>query len=100
MEIKIETQGNETVLKIIGRVDTATSAEFEKAIAPLLQSDMKMVIVDCKEFEYISSTGLRLFLTLQKNANGKGGKLIIREMNADIKSVFDMTGFTALFTFE
>lgn len=100
MEIKIENQGNETVLKIIGRVDTATSAEFEKAIAPILQSDMQLVIVDCKEFEYISSTGLRLFLTLQKNANSKGGKLILKEMNADIKSVFDMTGFTALFTFE
>lgn len=100
MEIKIETQGNETLLKIKGRIDTATAVEFEKAIAPIIQTDMQMVVVDCKEFDYISSTGLRLFLTLHKTAKAKGGKLILRDMNADIKSVFDMTGFTPLFTFE
>lgn len=100
MEIKIENIAEQTIINIKGRIDTATSPEFEKAIAPVLAGEMKDVIIECKEFEYISSTGLRLFLVLQKTANTKKGHLIIRNMNDDIKNVFNMTGFTALFKFE
>ena len=100
MEIKIENNGDETLLKIIGRLDTATAGDFEKAIAPVIADNMQKVILDCIDFEYISSSGLRLFLIMQKAARAKDGKLIIRNMNADIKSVFDMTGFTNLFLFE
>ena len=100
MEIKIENNGNETLVILSGRLDTATADEFEKAIAPVVQSDMYNVTLDCSNFEYISSSGLRLFLVMQKAAMAKSGKLTIRKMNAEIKSVFDMTGFTALFNFE
>lgn len=100
MEITIDNIAEQTIINIKGRIDTATSPEFEKAIAPVIAGDMKDVIMECKDFEYISSTGLRLFLVLQKSANAKKGHLIIRNMNDDIKNVFNMTGFTALFKFE
>lgn len=100
MEIKIDHNEGITLVKLTGRLDTATSTEFEKAIAPIIQGTMQHVVIDCKDFDYISSSGLRLFLVMQKAAMAKGGKLFIREMNAGIKSVFDMTGFTNLFTFE
>ena len=100
MEIKIEKIVEQTIINVKGRIDTATSPEFEKAIAPVIAGDMKDVVIECKDFEYISSTGLRLFLVLQKTANAKKGNLIIRNMSDDIKNVFNMTGFTALFKFE
>jgi anti-sigma B factor antagonist len=100
MEITIDNIAEQTIINIKGRIDTATSPEFEKAIAPVIAGDMKEVIMECKDFEYISSTGLRLFLVLQKSANAKKGSLLIRNMNDDIKNVFNMTGFTALFKFE
>ncbi|MBP1673181.1 MAG: anti-sigma factor antagonist [Bacteroidetes bacterium] len=100
MEITIDNIAEQTIINIKGRIDTATSPEFEKAIAPVIAGDMKDVIMECKDFEYISSTGLRLFLVLQKSANAKKGSLLIRNMNDDIKNVFNMTGFTALFKFE
>ena len=46
---------------------------------------------------YISSSGLRLFLTLRKESAAKGGKLQVRNINADIRQVFMMTGFLNLF---
>lgn len=100
MEVQIENNDNQIIVKIIGRIDTATSPEFEKKIAPILAGDMKNVVIDCQEFDYISSTGLRLFLVLQKMATAKNGNLLIRNMKDDIKNVFNMTGFTALFKFE
>ena len=53
--------------------------------------------MDCTELEYISSSGLRLFLSLRKAAASKGGKIIVKAINKDIRSVFMMTGFLNLF---
>ncbi|MFA5325589.1 MAG: STAS domain-containing protein [Bacteroidales bacterium] len=100
MEVKIEKTDAETMVKMIGRLDSMNSGEVEKAVAPVMESDMKNVIIDCSEFDYISSSGLRIFLTMLKEAKKKGGKLSIRNMKAEIKSVFDITGFTPLFIFE
>jgi anti-sigma B factor antagonist len=48
--------------------------------------------------EYISSSGLRLFLTIRKEVAAKGGTITIQNINEDIKKVFMMTGFFNLFT--
>jgi anti-sigma B factor antagonist len=47
--------------------------------------------------EYISSSGLRIFLSIRKEAAANGSKVIVRSINADIRQVFMMTGFISLF---
>jgi len=100
METIIKDNETQTVISIKGRLDTVNVSDFEKAIAQTISGDMKDVILDCSGLDYISSSGLRIFLTLQKNANAKQGKLTLREMKPEIKEIFDMTGFTSLFCFE
>ena len=46
---------------------------------------------------YISSSGLRIFLALRKAAAAQGGKVIVKDINNDIRQVFMMTGFLSLF---
>ncbi|MBO4670602.1 MAG: STAS domain-containing protein [Bacteroidales bacterium] len=96
MEIKITTEGKETIAALIGRLDTMAAQE----IAPKMD-ELKNVsgtlILDCSELSYISSSGLRIFLTLRKAAAEKGGKVIVRSMSNEIRSVFMMTGFMNLF---
>jgi len=58
------------------------------------------VILDCEGMDYICSSGLRIFLTMQKKATSVGAKLIIRKIQPMVKNVFTMTGFTNLFIFE
>ena len=53
--------------------------------------------IEINEIEYISSSGLRLFLTLRKETAAKGGKVVIQNINDEIKKVFMMTGFFNLF---
>ena len=98
MEVNI-TEGNQTVISVKGRLDTVSAPEFEQAIAPVIAGDMKQIILDCTALEYISSSGLRLFLTLQKTAAAKQGTLILKGMKDEIKEIFDMTGFSAIFCF-
>ena len=99
MEIQINN-GTQTVISINGRLDAVNVSEFEKAIAPVMDGDMRDVAVDCSALDYISSSGLRNFLILQKASNAKQGKLTLKGMKPVIKEVFDMTGFSALFSFE
>ena len=59
-----------------------------------------VVVVDCKGMNYICSSGLRVFLALNKNITVKGGKLIIRNLEPLVKGVFDMSGFSHIFNIE
>ena len=65
MKITIEN-GKETVINLSGQLDTLTSVDLEKEIAPILQGETQTVVLDGAELTYISSAGLRLLLTLQK----------------------------------
>ncbi len=82
---------------IRGRLDTPAAVKAQQEITPLLQNADKVITLDCKELEYISSSGLRLFLTIRKESASKGGKVIIENINDEIKKVFMMTGFFNLF---
>jgi len=99
MDITI-TDGAQTVIVITGRLDTVNASDFEKAVAPVIAGDMRDIVLDCASLDYISSSGLRSFLTMQKAANAKQGKLSLKNMKPDIKDIFDMTGFSAMFRFE
>ena len=97
MQININTQGNETVATLIGRLDTPASIELAEQFDILAGKTGGTVVLDCSQLEYISSSGLRLFLTLRKAAATKGGKVIVRGINSDVRSVFMITGFLNLF---
>jgi anti-sigma B factor antagonist len=97
MNITIENEGNIIVARLVGRLDTAAAAEITPDIQALAEKAAGHIIIDCSELAYISSSGLRLFLSLRKDSAAKGGKLQVRGINDDIRQVFMMTGFISLF---
>lgn len=97
METNINKVGEQTVVTIKGRMDTLNSKAFEQSIQPLLEDENPDICLDCSELEYISSSGLRMFITLLKHVGSTNGKLVITKLRSDVKDVFDMTGFSALF---
>ena len=65
MMIEIKKSADNTVVEIVGRLDTTTAPSLEKT----LNEDMgetKNLILDFKGLEYISSAGLRVLLSAQK----------------------------------
>ncbi len=97
MDTKIQEHGNQIVASFIGRLDTAAAVPTTEAVKPLLEARNKEIILDCSQLEYISSSGLRIFLSIRKEAAANGSKVIVRSINADIRQVFMMTGFISLF---
>ncbi len=100
MEIKISQKENLLTMSIDGRVDTVTAKDFEVEIQKVLESGANEVVVECEKMSYVSSSGLRGFLILQKGITQKGGKLTLKGLSDPIKEVFKITGFAAIFKIE
>ena len=94
MKTTFKVEDNEFVMYLEGRLDTAASSQAEKDLRALYDCEGHDVVLDCTDLEYISSSGLRLFLNVLKNAHAKGSSV-----NDDIRSVLEMTGFNSLFQF-
>lgn len=100
MELQI-TKNTETIIATFsGRLDTTAASQLNNDIKPLLDNADKHIILDCANLTFISSSGLRLFLTIRKATIAQGGNVTIRNTSNDIKQVFTITGFNNLFDFE
>ena len=98
MKIEINRNEEATVLKIIGRLDTITAPALDKAINEDI-GDTKDLVLDVKEMEYISSAGLRVFLSAQKKMQ-KIGSMKVRNVCEEVMDVFEMTGFADILVIE
>ena len=98
MEVTITQQDSKSIVIISGRLDTTTADKFQQDIAPLMQGDKPDIDIDCGGMSYTSSQGLRIFLSLQKSVTARGGKMVMRNMNPQVKEVFDITGFSNIIT--
>jgi anti-anti-sigma factor len=99
MKTSITQQNGELIAVLEGRLDTSVSAQTEQELQPLYDSQGQNIVFDCNKLEYISSSGLRIFLNVLKVAKSKGDRVFITGANADINKIFAMVGFTNLFEF-
>ena len=58
------------------------------------------IILDLSKLEYISSSGLRLFLNLVKETRPNGSHIFVVGASEHIRQVFAMTGFMRIFEFK
>ena len=66
MNVTITKENEITNVIVEGRVDTTTSHDFEKSTDSLFTDAAQQVVINCENLNYVSSSGLRVFLTLQK----------------------------------
>ncbi len=100
MNTKIEEIDGKYFATLEGEMDTVAAVEAEKVLKPIYDSNGKDVIIDCSGLEYIASSGLRILLSILKGAKANGSRVVVRGVNDDIKTVFQLTGFINIFEFE
>ena len=92
MTIEIKKNTEETIIEIVGRLDTITAPALDKTINEDI-GDTKNLVLDVKGMEYISSAGLRVLLAAQKKMS-KLGSMKVTNVCAEVMEVFELTGFT------
>ena len=98
MTIEIKRNAEETTIKLAGRLDTTTAPALDKTINEDI-ADVKNLVLDVKELEYISSAGLRVLLGAQKKMQ-KVGSMKVTNVCEAVMEVFEMTGFADILTIE
>jgi len=97
MTADIKELDGKTVVTVTGELDSFTSEEFQKALAPLMGKEGLKVELDMAGVEYIASKGLRVILALAQSIMPSGGSLTAVNLNPAVKMVFDMSGFSQMF---
>lgn len=100
MNTVINEQDGKYIVSLEGELDTAHALEVEDAMKPLHEVNGKEITIDCSHLDYIASSGLRILLGLLKSAKANGNKVVLKNLNNEIKDVFKMTGFIDLFDIE
>ena len=98
MTIEIKRNADETVIELIGRLDTTTAPALDKTISEDI-GDTKNLVLNLKGLEYISSAGLRVLLGAQKRLQ-KIGTMKVTNVCEEVMEVFEMTGFADILTIE
>ena len=97
MEVIEKRQDGISIMRLLGRLDSNTSPEFEQKLFATIEYGEKSVIVDFSELDYISSAGLRVLLKAAKELKRSEGKIVLCSMKDYIKEVFEIAGFVSLF---
>ena len=95
LDIKKNVEDDKVTLQLKGRLDTTTADNLQEIVNDL--PEVKTLIFDFKELDYISSAGLRILLQLKKQMMDKG-EMIVESCNSSVLEVFEITGFKDFLT--
>ena len=77
-------------VKLAGSLDSETSPELERQLAPVLSGATKDILFDLSALKFISSAGLRVFSATRKTLKDRGGQASFINMQAQIQEVFSI----------
>lgn len=97
MKIDITKKEDVTILKISGNLDAESVAEFKKTAGKIVEEGCYQLIIDCRTLEFVDSMGLGAMISLLRKVRTHQGDIKIAALNADVRSVFEITRLHRLF---
>ena len=98
MKVNIQQNENEVVVSLNGELDTVATTNMSEVLGRVTDLASQHLVIDCKDLEYVSSSGLRFFMQLKKNCAQSGGEVVVRNLNEDVEDIFRLSGFHHIFT--
>lgn len=98
--MNIESRQHEaiTIVSLNGRLDAKTNAEVDQYLTACIDEGNHQLLLDLSGLTYVSSVGLRVFLSTGKKLKGLKGKMVFSSMQEGVHEVFEITGFLDIFT--
>ncbi|OGQ16845.1 MAG: hypothetical protein A3B70_07355 [Deltaproteobacteria bacterium RIFCSPHIGHO2_02_FULL_40_11] len=97
MEIQEKKINDIVVLRLSGRIDAFTSEKLEEEINSIMNTGQTKFIVNFEDVNYISSSGLRVFLGAYKTLLQNKGVLRFSAMPDPVLKIFALAGFDKIF---
>ena len=98
METKTTSYKHCDLVKVDGRIDSATAPQFSEALQSLTDQGRFKLVLDFSGLDFISSAGLRVLINTQKTCKRYNrGEVVLATVPANIYAALDLSGFTSLF---
>ena len=97
MNLKDFKSDKAVVIEIEGRLDTTNYNQLEKKILEFIDANEINILIDCAKMDYVSSSGLRIFLMALKKITALKGKFLLCGLQENIAEIFEISGFTSIF---
>lgn len=100
-EIKISldatgTNGEISVVRVDGVIDTMTSSELEKVMSSLMERSRYNIIIDLGGVDYISSAGWGIFISNIREIRQNGGDLKLARMIPNVYEIYELLEFDSI----
>ena len=96
MKISERKQGDITILQPHGRLDATNAADMDRSVATLIKGGVTHLVLDLSGLEYVSSAGLRVFLSAAKNMKNAQGKFSLGNPTPQVRQVLEVAGFSTI----
>jgi anti-anti-sigma factor len=96
MDISEDRKADAVILALSGKLDATSAKTFEDKILGLINSGGQRLVVDLSQLEYVSSSGLRVFLLAAKRLQATDGKIVLCGLQDHVRQVFDLAGFSSI----
>ena len=96
MDISEDRKADAVILALSGKLDATNAKTFEDRILSLINSGTQRLVVDLSQLDYVSSSGLRVFILAAKRLQTVAGKIVLCSMKDHVRQVFDLAGFSSM----
>ncbi|MBP7586981.1 MAG: STAS domain-containing protein [Thermoanaerobaculia bacterium] len=90
-------EGGVVVLALSGQLDSRTAPALERETGQALGKDCSALLFDLTALDFVASAGLRVVIMVGKRLASDGGAIALCGLNASVREVFDIAGFSSLF---
>jgi anti-sigma B factor antagonist len=91
---------DEVVLAVEGELELASADQLERSVARLQQPEIKRIVLDLSQVQFIDSSGLRVLLAVRNAAKRKGHALVLVAPAPSVQRIFEITGTRGLFDWQ
>ena len=92
MQVQIELQDGVSVVAVEGRIDGTNATQFQCTVHTGLGDNTGPLLIDCKDLSYISSAGLRAFLSIARTLQRREGRFAICSLSGMNAKIFQTSG--------
>ena len=97
MSLNIDAKGKVKVVNLAGKLDVNLSVSIEAELEQLVESGSHFLILELSGIEYLSSSGIRVFISIMRKIKDKNGRLVLACVPDIIKKILKTVELEDLF---
>jgi anti-sigma B factor antagonist len=98
LNINVRSREQIAIVEPVGYLNAHTAKHFEEVIQKLIDQNQLRIVINCNKLDYIASAGLGVIMGFIDSIRENSGDIRMCSMNSTVHSIFDVLGFTELYS--